>query len=281
MFRRAQALTDSTAPEPDYTLWRADFGTARRDAAGVLALALETGSAAVNADVLLSRLALPADTVSTQEAAWSLMAAHALIDDLRDTAITVDGAPPAGPLVWLRERGAAAAPVAIANGGAAPVDITLTAFGVPATPEPAGGKGYAITRDWYRMDGTPATAAELPAGTRLVAVLTVQPLGRQAGRLVVTDPLPAGFEIDNPNLLAAGDIGTLGWLDTAPAESAQFLQDRFVAAVNQDGDQPFRLAYVLRAVSPGTFHQPAASVEDMYRPDFRAQSASGRITITQ
>ncbi len=280
MFRRAQALIDTAPPEPDYALWRADFGTNRRDAAGVLALALETGSTAVNADFLLSRAALPADTVSTQEAAWSLMAAHALVDDLRDTGITVDGAAPAGPLVWLREGGAGAAPVAIANGGGAPVDITLTAFGVPATPEPAGGNGFAITRGWYRLDGSPAKLDEVPVGTRLVAVLTVQPLGRQAGRLIVDDPLPAGFEIDNPNLLRGGDIATLDWLETATAESAQFLQDRFVAAVNQDGDQSFRLAYILRAVSPGTYHHPAASVEDMYRPNFRARTDTGRITIT-
>ncbi|MDN3712782.1 hypothetical protein QWZ10_15285 [Paracoccus cavernae] len=29
---------------------------------------------------------------------------------------------------------------------------------------------------------------------------------------MVTDPLPAGFEIDNPNLISAGDISQLSWL---------------------------------------------------------------------
>jgi hypothetical protein len=29
------------------------------------------------------------------------------------------------------------------------------------------------------------------------------------------------------------------------------------------------------------FHHPAASVEDMYRPDFRAQGESGRVVITE
>ena len=36
---------------------------------------------------------------------------------------------------------------------------------------------------------------------------------------------------------------------------------------------------MVRAVSPGTFHHPAASVEDMYRPDFRARSDAGTVTI--
>ena len=281
MFRRARSMIEKAQPDRDTALWRADFGTERRDAAGVLALALDSGSAVIDTESLLSRIALPASTVSTQEAAWSLMAAHALQDDLRSTAITVDGQPPAGPLVWLREADRAGVPVAVANTGTSPVDVTLTAFGVPAADEPAGGNGYAISRTWYALDGTPVTATDVPVGTRLVAVLTVEPFGRQAGRLIVNDPLPAGFEIDNPNLLRGGDIAALDWLDTAPAETAQFLQDRFVAAVTRDGEDSFRLAYILRAVSPGTYRHPAASVEDMYRPALRARTAPGRITVTE
>jgi uncharacterized protein YfaS (alpha-2-macroglobulin family) len=32
-------------------------------------------------------------------------------------------------------------------------------------------------------------------------------------------------------------------------------------------------------VSPGSFHHPAASVEDMYRPEMRARSETGRVVI--
>ena len=281
MFARARDLIGSATPDTD-TLWRADFGTDRRDAVAVLALALDSGSTMIDPDTALARAGLPAaSTLSTQEAAWSLMAANALIDDLGDSAITVDGAPPAGPLVWLRADDAAAAPVQIANTGTAATDITLTAFGVPTDPEPAGGNGYAIARAHYALDGTPVRLDAVPVGTRLVTVITVTPFGRQAGRLIVDDPLPAGFEIDNPSLLRGGDIATLDWLDTATAETAQFRQDRFIAAVNRDGDQPFRLAYVLRAVSPGSYHHPAASVSDMYRPDLRARSDAGRVRVTE
>jgi len=280
MFRRAQKQIETAAPEPDFAIWRADFGTNRRDAAAVLALGLEAGSTAVNADYLLSRISAPADTVSTQEAAWSLMAANALIDDLRDTGLAIDGAPPAGPLVWLRESDTARAPVAIANTGDTPTEITLTTFGVPAEPEPASGNGFSITRAWYTLDGTPATPDSVATGTRLVAVLTMQPFGRQGGRFIVNDPLPAGFEIDNPNLLRGGDIAALDWLDTATTETAQFRQDRFIAAVNWNSDSAFQLAYIVRAVSPGTYHHPAASIEDMYRPQIRARTDTGTITVT-
>ena len=50
-------------------------------------------------------------------------------------------------------------------------------------------------------------------------------------------------------------------------------------AVDWTSQAPLRLAYVMRAVSPGTFHYAAPKVEDMYRPDRRAIGATGRVTI--
>ena len=97
---------------------------------------------------------------------------------------------------------------------------------------------------------------------------------------MVNDPLPAGFEIDNPNLLQGGDIDTLDWLKTVRAENAEFRSDRFLAAVDWRSDEPFRLAYIVRAVSPGQFHHPAALVEDMYRPQMRAHTDASRVIVT-
>jgi hypothetical protein len=36
---------------------------------------------------------------------------------------------------------------------------------------------------------------------------------------------------------------------------------------------------MVRAVTPGQFHHPAASVEDMYRPRFRARTETGVIRV--
>ena len=122
----------------------------------------------------------------------------------------------------------------------------------------------------------------VPVGTRMVAVVTVKPFGNGEARLMINDPLPAGFEIDNPNLLRGGDIRALDWLDlNAEAQTTEFRQDRFLAAVDWRSDDPFRLAYIVRATSPGEFHHPAASVEDMYRPQFRARSGIGRVIVTE
>jgi alpha-2-macroglobulin len=39
------------------------------------------------------------------------------------------------------------------------------------------------------------------------------------------------------------------------------------------------VAYIVRAVTPGTYQHPAATVEDMYRPDRYARTAAGTLTV--
>ena len=280
MFAKANASLLADFRRDERNLWRSDYGTYRRDAAAVLTLAVEAGSDAVDRDPILARISSHASRGSTQEAVWTLLAAHALVGDLRNVGLTIDGQVPDGPVVQLRDAQVEAAPVAVANTGTMPTPITVTTFGVPLLSEPAGGNGYAIEREYYTTEGAPVDVSSVTTGTRLVTVLTVRPFGRQEARLMVNDPLPAGFEIDNPNLLRGGDIAALEWLEPVAGENSEFRSDRFLAAVDWRSDEPFRLAYIVRAVSPGDFHQPAASVEDMYRPQMRAHTDTGRVTIT-
>jgi uncharacterized protein YfaS (alpha-2-macroglobulin family) len=118
-------------------------------------------------------------------------------------------------------------------------------------------------------------------GTRMVTVLTVTPFGKSEARLMVNDPLPAGFEIDNPNLIRSGDVKTLPWLKPVGTRHSEFRQERFLAAVDWRSDKPFQLAYIVRAISPGSYHHPAASVEDMYRPQYRANTDPGRVSVVE
>ncbi len=287
MFKRAaeqvarNVAADKAAPETQ--VWRADYGSNLRDATALLALSAEAGSTAIPADSLGQSVAasLLSRSLSTQEATWALLATHALIDGKSADQFTVNGTPVDGPLVRvIEDQTAGGAAQVIANAGKSEATVTLTSFGVPATPEPASGNGYRIERSWYTTDGQPVDLAAVKQGTRMVAVIEVTPLGSGEARLMVNDPLPAGFEIDNPNLIRGGDVAALDWLTTMDSpRNTEFRQDRFLAAVDWTSTEPFRLAYIVRAISPGTYHLPAASVEDMYRPDFRAQSDQGSVTV--
>lgn len=280
MFARAGRMISALGIEKPS--WRDDYGTDLRDTAAVLALASEAGSKAVNMETVGKSLTarLGQTSLSTQEAAWTLLAANGPVDRPGVSALTVDGAEVKGPVVQMIDADTAGRSVAISNTSAKPETLTLTTVGVPEAPEPAGGKGWSIARSYYTLEGEAVDIAHVAQGARLVAVLEVTPHGFQAARLMVDDPLPAGFEIDNPNLLRGGDIAALDWVDALDQpQMAQFRQERFLAAVDWQSDKPFRLAYVLRAVSPGSFHQPSASVEDMYRPEMRAHSDAGEVNI--
>ena len=275
MFRRAGA--GAAAGEPEQ-LYRADYGSGPRDAAGVLALAVEAGSDAIDRQALAAVVTAPGVERSTQEQLWTLLAAHALAGEAAIGSLLVNDAPAPGPALRLTP---ADLPVRVTNTGTEPTLAVVTAFGVPTQPEPAQGNGYRIERQLLTLDGVPADPAAIALNDRLVAVVTVTPERDLQARLIVSDPLPAGLEIENPNLLRSGETGQLAWLTVDDvATHSEFRADRFAAAVDWQGSQPFRLAYMVRAVSPGTFHRPAASVEDMYRPAYRARTDAGTVTVT-
>jgi uncharacterized protein YfaS (alpha-2-macroglobulin family) len=116
----------------------------------------------------------------------------------------------------------------------------------------------------------------------------------------LVDRLQAGLEIENPRLIEAGDVKSLGWLKTTLKPGhVDFRDDRFVAAFDffgsagarrrgqEEGEDENReaasgatVAYLVRAVTPGSFVHPAATVEDMYRPERFARTASGKLTVT-
>ncbi|MFD1882564.1 alpha-2-macroglobulin family protein [Paracoccus pacificus] len=282
----ARTLDKQGVPLTEPQTWRDDYGTNMRDRAAILALAAQAGSEAIDAVSMTADLARQLDRraqnrggLSTQEALWTVLAAQGLAQG-GQLGVTLNGAAMEQAVTRLPDLATTSSTVA--NTGSQPTIVTVTGFGLPADPAlTAGGKGYAITRQYFTLEGKPTDPTLVPLGTRMVAVLEVQPFDDMGGgRLIVNDPLPAGFEIDNPNLLRSGDISALDWIDGITAvESAQFLQDRFIAAVDWRDKEAFKLAYILRAVTPGEFEHPAASVEDMYRPEYRAWTAAGRSLV--
>lgn len=283
MFRRAQTLAlDGKEPSDGF---RGDYGTILRDRAAMLALAAEAGSQAVDREGTAAAISAGLDTrggwLSTQESAWIVLAGQALSTGPgAGGGLVLNGAALSAPTADLGDAGTVPL-TTLRNDGTAPLPITLGTTAVPVEPLQAGGTAFAVTRSYYTPDGEPADPAQVALGTRLVAVVEIRPFDASGGRLILTDPLPAGFEIDNPNLISQGELTGLEWLElTDWTDMAEFRQDRFAAAVTSNGDQPIRLAYRLRAVTAGEFAHPAAVVSDMYRPDRRGWTDSGRTSIT-
>ena len=281
MFARAAELL--RAAEPETPVWRADYGTQRRDAAAVLALLVEAGSDVISAEALSTRISADTNRMSTQESAWTLLAAHALIKNPEASGMVINGQPAEGPFVQVSDGdnmdGDNIPDMSITSASGAATDLTLTTLGVPQVPPEAGGYGYTIERSYYSLEGEELAGDAFDVGDRFVTVLRVTPHETVGARLMINAPLAAGIEIDNPNLLRAGDLRDLAWLKPSAAEHAEFRSDRFLAAIDLKGRKTATLAYISRAVTPGVFHRPAAQVEDMYRPAYRAHTGAGSVVI--
>ncbi|MDX3928309.1 MAG: alpha-2-macroglobulin family protein [Shinella sp.] len=281
----ANALGLSQDQVVNVSLSRSDYGSSLRDSAAVLTLAAESRPEPTIIPDLAKVVAREWESksqTSTQEQTWMLLAARAMKDSDRDLKLEINGAPrDGGYAAQMTGESLLRNPLTVANRTNEPISAVLTTVAAPAWPLPAGGDGFSIERSYYTLDGKEANVSEARQNERYVAVLKVTENNDWPSRVLITDLLPAGFEIDNPSLVNSAQLSNFEWIGEVEAAHTEFRNDRFVAAFDrQQGDsRDITLAYVVRAVTPGTYDHPAASVEDMYRPQFSARTATGRMQV--
>ncbi len=284
---------------------RRDFGSGLRDQAAMVTLIAELPATARRAMARVDgQLATLSEALgqslaatprrSTQENAWLLLATDRLMADGANQ-LSIDGVPVAQGRALVRFGGdeIVGAERIIGNTGARPLDIAVTVTGAGATPQPASAQGLRLQRRLYTPEGTPIAPAPggdgaltLRQNTRLVVVVEATVEDGLAGRLLLEDRIPAGFVVENPRLLSAGGTDGLSWIGrSAPTSHTAFRNDRVAVAFNlwsgsAENRGALRAAYVVRAVTPGDYLQPAAHVEDMYRPDRFARTDTRRVRIT-
>ena len=282
-FRSAFAQARSTA---GLLGGRDDYGSTLRDGAAMLALAAEsTPTPAIVPELIrfVGDARAARKSTSTQEDAWMVLAARAIAAGNRSISVNVNGQAFSGAYeTRLSGEEIAANPLTIVNQGPDPVDAVVTTVAAPSQPLSAGGTGFSISRSYYTLDGQPASISSVSQNERLLVVLQMREANAWTSRVVVTDLLPAGFVIDNPRLIGSAELGNFPWLGEVAASHAEFRSDRFMAAFDRNGssNRDFVAAYVVRAVTPGVYAHPAAVVEDMYRPELAARTATGVLEVT-
>jgi uncharacterized protein YfaS (alpha-2-macroglobulin family) len=127
---------------------------------------------------------------------------------------------------------------------------------------------------------------------RIVVMIDVTSTTQTYHEMALLDLLPAGFEIESVLTEEYKWMARLG-----KPSSTEARDDRFFAAFEfgsrdwPHGWRPWwydespkrgrlmRLAYVVRAITPGSYVLPATQVEDMYNPDIFARTSPARVTI--
>jgi alpha-2-macroglobulin len=288
-----EALQGQIRPnDAEPLLWRADYGSRLRDAVGVMALLAETNGDAADIARLVPLVEAArgnARQTSTQDNLWMVLAAQALANQANGLRLAVNGQERQGSFYrTVSQETLEVQPLVIGNQGQAVARAVITVSGVPLTPEPALAQGYTVQRQLFTMKGEPVDPAKLRQSERYVVAVKVTQQSNVLGRVMIVDPLPAGLEIENRNLTEGATLEGLpflkqgGWIVEAVAPThTESRDDRFVAAFESGTAThgSFGAAYIVRAVSPGRYVQPAAFAEDMYRPDRFGRTAFGIVEI--
>ncbi|MBO1360470.1 alpha-2-macroglobulin family protein [Acetobacter sacchari] len=285
----------------DWTYW-----AYVRDLAGLTPLAAESGNGGLAqkladrfADLTLSPAELPDQTKT-----GLLETAAAMNRDVAGRSITVNGQVQPTPLqlpLAFTPNSSELQGYKVTNSGSTPLWLAVTTTGSPKEVTKPLMQGFTLTVTSRTMSGEPVDIAHLRQNDRFLVVIEGAADDHDLHHCVIADMLPAGWEIEG---LAKGasndddsdeskDNGGFSFLgETSVTRSVSLQDDRFIAAFDLHGDRmanankegalkasEFRLAYIVRAVTPGHFLRPETIVQDRYRPTLTARSAAGTTDI--
>lgn len=266
--------------------WLADYGSELRDDALALAVAAEDRLLPVDALLPIAeraaRRAAAERWLSTQEQAWLLRAAAALqAGGAIEAELAGERLAGAGPVTRSLPLARTGEPLELRNRGTAPLFAAVGASGIPETAGPAESRGFTLARRLLTPRGEPVDPARIRQNQQIVVLLEGGSAEPGHHRALLVDLLPAGLELESVRLVGSPALEQLQWLGELDEPLFVGLRDdRFVAAFDLTPARPaFRLAYLARAVTPGSYVLPGSQVEDMYAPALFARTAAGRLVV--
>jgi alpha-2-macroglobulin len=232
---------------------------------------------------------------TTQESAMALMAlgkyAQRTKGDIREFKgnITLPGGSTepfdqSKDRTWEIPRGEMAV-VTLTNEGPGMLYYSFETEGVPVDTEEyykrlvGGNNGMKVTREWLDDKGKALDPATVKQNDLVVARITLEPNGRAYDNIAIEDLLPAGLEVENPNLDTAQ---ALPWLTTKFDWCARRdIRDDRVLLFTRPFSNTSTFYYLARAVTPGRYTVPPVSAECMYDPEVRSVTSHTEMTISK
>jgi uncharacterized protein YfaS (alpha-2-macroglobulin family) len=149
--------------------------------------------------------------------------------------------------------------------------------GVPSSGEaPAEDRNLQVRRTLLARNGAPVGPVVMQGDLLVVRLLVGAINGEALPHVVVTDLLPAGFEVENPRISQTPEFA---WTANAsPSRHVDYRDDRVHVFADLAGGQQVYY-YVVRAVSPGRFRWGPPSAEAMYDPSYRSAAAGEVIRV--
>ena len=115
-------------------------------------------------------------------------------------------------------------------------------------------------------------------GELIVCKIELTGFERNAQNIVITDLIPAGFEIENPRLNPATEIQ---WVPKHPmyVQYMDIRDDRLLLFTDLNRNKTKEFYYLLRVVNQGTYQLPVIGAEAMYDQEYHSYNGAGVVKV--
>jgi alpha-2-macroglobulin len=136
-----------------------------------------------------------------------------------------------------------------------------------------------VRKRFYDRFGNPVTGNTFKQNDLIIVGITLErSYSTNIENVVITDILPAGFEIENPR---TKEIPGMDWIkDASDVRSLDVRDDRIHFFVDADYTTK-KFYYAARAVSPGIYKMGPVSADAMYNGEYHSYNGAGVIRVTQ
>jgi len=137
-----------------------------------------------------------------------------------------------------------------------------------------------VRKAFYDRFGNPIKTNSFKQNDLIIVQLTLQnSYNTSVENIVITDMLPAGFEIENPR---TQEIPGMQWIKNATHPTALDVRDdRINYFVDLWNANPQYYYYAVRAVSPGIYQMGPVSADAMYNGEYHSYNGAGVVRVVR
>lgn len=136
-----------------------------------------------------------------------------------------------------------------------------------------------VRKHFFDRTGRPITGNTFKQNDLIIIAITLEnAYTSPIDNIVITDLLPAGFEIENPR---TKEIPGTDWIkDASTPQALDIRDDRINFFTNVYGTKQ-TFYYAVRAVSPGSYKMGPVSADAMYNGEYHSYNGAGIIKVVQ
>ena len=136
-----------------------------------------------------------------------------------------------------------------------------------------------VRKRFYDRNGKSITSNSFKQNELIIIGITLErSFNTPIENIVITDLLPAGFEIENPR---TKEIPGMDWIKDAMTPTALDVRDDRIHFFVDAGSNKQSYYYAVRAVSPGNYKMGPVSADAMYNGEYHSYNGAGVVRVIQ